>query len=380
VVNGRAVVVKETSVRKIPWSKPFFGAEEERAVVDAVRSGWLTMGPRTRAFEAGIGRLLGVEHAVATSSGTAALDVALGALGVGPGDEVIVPAFTYVATVNAVAYQGATPVMVDVEPATLNLDPAAVRAALGPRTRAIVAIDYGGCPADYDALEALARDAGVLLLQDAAHSLGGRHRGRGPGRFGAGATLSFHVSKLITAVEGGMIVTNDAAVAERARTLRNQGEPPGAKYAFTMVGHNYRLSDLHAAIGLAQLEKLPHLLARRREVAGWYRRALADVAQARLLPEPPGVEHAYFLFSVLLPDARVRDRTAAALADAGVETRICWPHPVYRQPAYAERALPRSACPVAEDAAARVLSLPIHAGLARDDVDAIATTVRAAVR
>jgi perosamine synthetase len=358
---------------------PALGEEEERAVLDTLRSGWLTMGPRTRAFEEGIARFLGVEHAVAVSSGTAALDVALAALGVGPGDEVIVPAFTYVATVNAVTYQGATPVMVDVEPGTLNLDPTAARAQVGPRTRAIVAIDYGGCAADYDALVPLAREAGVTLLQDAAHSLGGTHRGRAPGAFGVGATLSFHVSKLITAVEGGMVVTNDAGFAERARTLRNQGEPPGAKYAFTMVGHNYRLSDLHAAIGLVQLGKLPRLLARRREVAGWYRAILAGRPALTLLPEPPVVAHAYFLFSVLCVDARARDRAAVALAAAGVETRICWPLPVYRQPAYAVRALPRLPCPVAESAASRVLSLPIHPGLARADVERIGEVLLAAV-
>ena len=364
---------------RIPWSSPALGAEEAEAVLDTVRSGWLTMGPRTRAFEAGIARLLGVEHAVAVSSGTAALDVALAALGIGPGDEVIVPAFTYVATVNAVTYQGATPVMVDVEPVTLNLDPAAVRAHLSPRTRAIVAIDYGGCPADYDALVPLAHDAGVLLLQDAAHSLGGTHRGRPAGAFGVGATLSFHVSKLITAVEGGMVVTNDAGMAERARTLRNQGEPPGAKYSFTMVGHNYRLSDLHAAIGLVQLGKLPELLARRRAVAEWYRHAFAAHPAVTLLPEPPGVEHAHFLFSILLPDRHGRDRAAAALADAGVETRICWPLPVSRQPAYLARDVPRIPCPVAESIASRVLSLPIHAALTREDVRHVAATLLAAV-
>jgi dTDP-4-amino-4,6-dideoxygalactose transaminase len=363
----------------IPWSLPAFDDAEESAVLETLRSGWLTMGPRTRAFERGIAQLLGVEHAVAVSSGTAALDVALAALGIGPGDEVIVPAFTYVATVNAVTYQGATPVMVDVEPETLNLDPRAVRAHIGPRTRAIVPIDYGGCAADYDALEPLALAAGVVLLQDAAHSLGGTHRGRPPGAFGIGATLSFHVSKLITAVEGGMIVTNDGGFAERARTLRNQGEPAGAKYSFTMVGHNYRLSDLHAAIGLAQLAKLPHLLARRREVSGWYRAALGGRAGLTLLAEPAAVGHGHFLFSILCGDRCARDRAAAALGHRGIETRICWPLPVYRQPAYAGRSLPRIPCPVAESVADRVLSLPMHSGLTQADVDHICDVLRAAL-
>jgi perosamine synthetase len=378
VVVEHADVV-DTNVMPIPWSVPTLGEEEERAVLETLRSGWLTQGPRTRAFEEAIAAELGVAHAVAVSSGTAALDVALQALGIGPGDEVIVPAFTYVATVNAVTYQGATPVMVDVEPRTLNVDPAAVRAAIGPQTRAIVAIDYGGCAADYDALEPLARAHGAALLQDAAHSLGGRHRGRGPGAFGVGATLSFHVAKTITTIEGGMIVTPDAALAASARSLRNQGEAAGTKYSFVAIGHNYRLSDLHAAIGLAQLPKLARLVARRREVASWYRERLAGCDAVACLDVPAPVEHAYFLFSILCADSAARDRAAAALAAAEIETRICWPLPVYRQPAYRDRPGRRGDCPVAESVAGRVLSLPIHPGLGRDDVERVSRTLRRAL-
>jgi perosamine synthetase len=338
------------------------------------------MGPQVRALEDGVAALLGVAHAVAVTSGTAALDVALKGLGIGPGDEVIVPAFTYIATVNAVTYQGATPVMVDVDPATLNVAPAAVRAALTPRTRALVTIDYGGAPADYDALVPLAHAHGVVILQDAAHSLGSTHRGRSPGAFGAGATLSFHVAKHITTIEGGMLVTNDAGLAERARTLRNQGEAPGTKYSFAMVGQNYRLSDLHAAVGVAQLPKLPHLVAQRRQIAGWYRDALAGVTDLTLPCAPPDTTHSYFLFSVRCADAAQRDRAAAALAAAGVDTRICWPLPVYRQPAYATRVVQRVPCPVAEAAASRVLSLPIHPALLRDEVSTISRVLTAAVR
>src|SRR5262249_43481997 len=162
--------------------------------------------------------------------------------------------FTYVTTANAVARRGALPVMVDVDARTLNLDPDAVRAALTPRTRGIVFIDYGGGAADHVALERIAREHDVFLLHDAAHSIG-------TGAWGIAATLSFHVAKVVTSVEGGMLLTNDARLAETARTLRNQGEPAGTKYVFTMIGHNYRMSDLHAAIGLVQLEKLDALLA-----------------------------------------------------------------------------------------------------------------------
>jgi perosamine synthetase len=364
---------------RIAWASPDIGDDEIREVTATLRSGRITMGPTTRRFEDGIAQLLDVDHAVATTSGTVALQIAFAAMGVGPGDEVIVPAFTYVATVNAIAHTGATPVMVDVEPVTLNLDPAQVRASVSARTRAVVAIDYGGCAADYDALAPLARERGIALLQDAAHSLGGHHRDRQPGAVGAGATLSFHAAKLITTGEGGMFVTNDAALAERARTLRNQGEPAGTKYTFTVIGQNARLSDLQAAVGLAQLPKLPRLLARRREVASWYRERLGGATGITLLPEPPHVRHAYFLFSILCADTVTRDRAEAALAAAGVETRICWPRPVYRQPAYAKQPAPRRPCPVAESAASRVLSLPIHPAMSAADVAHVAGVLRSAV-
>lgn len=363
----------------IRWASPALGEEEAGEVLACLRSGQVAMGPRVEAFEARVAATLGVTHAVAVSSGTAALDVALKGLGVGPGDEVVAPAFTYVATINAIVYQGATPVMVDVDADTLNLDPERVRAALGRRTRAIVAIDYGGGCADYDALEDVARAAGVPLLQDAAHSLGAAARGRRPGAFGVGATLSFHVAKVITSIEGGMLVTEDAALATTARTLRNQGEVPGRKYTFGLIGHNYRMSDVHAAIGLAQMGKLAHLLARRREVAAWYHEALAGLPGCTLPRERAGTTHAWFLYSIRLADARARERAAAALAAAQVETRICWPAPVYAQPAYAER-VPPMRCPHAESAAARVLSLPLHADLSRDDVAFVARTLAAALR
>lgn len=364
----------------IAWAAPVFGEEEERALLETLRSTRVTMGPRVRAFEDAMAALLGVAHAVAVTSGTAALDVALKALGIGPGDEVIVPAFTYVATVNAVLYQGATPVMVDVEPRTLNLDPAAVHAAIGARTRAVIPIDYGGCAADYDALLPLARAHGVAVLQDAAHSLGGTHRGRTPGRLGVGATLSFHVAKLITTGEGGMLVTDDARLAERARSLRNQGERGDAKYVFAWIGHNYRMTDLHASLGLVQLDRLPYLLARRREVAAWYAEVLAGCDMLVLPSPPPEVAHPWFLYSVLCADGAARERAIAALAAAGVETRVCWPRPVYLQPAYRDRPdLPRRPCPVAESVATRVLSLPIHPGLGLDDVELVSRTLAAAV-
>ena len=363
---------------RLAWASPSLGLEEQAAVLECLASGRVSMGARVRAFEDAMCRTLGVTHAVALSSGTAALDVALQALDVGPGDEVIVPAFTYVATVNAVVRRGALPVMVDVEPRTLNVDPDAVRAALTSRTRGVVFIDYGGGAADHAALERIARDHDTFLLHDAAHSVGTAAHGRRVGAWGVAATLSFHVAKVVTSVEGGMVVTNDDRIAEIARTLRNQGEPVGTKYVFTMIGHNFRLSDLHAAIGLVQLEKLDALLARRAAVAEWYAEALRDVDEVALPAVRAGTVHGRFLFSILARDRALRDRIEAALGRAGIETRICWPLPVYRQRAYVERVRPLS-CPVAEDVATRVLSLPFHPLLTPDDVGLVARTLREAI-
>ncbi|HEY2388843.1 MAG TPA: DegT/DnrJ/EryC1/StrS aminotransferase family protein [Candidatus Binatia bacterium] len=362
----------------IRWATPSFGAEEEAAVRDAMRSGQVSMGPRVRRFEERLAARLGVPHVVATSSGTSALDVALKALRVAPGDEVIVPAFTYVATVNAVVYQGATPVLVDVDPRTLNVAPDAVRRALGARTRCIVTIDYGGDPAGYDELEAIARGAGVALLHDAAHSFATVHRGRRPGAFGAAATLSFHVAKVPATIEGGAVVTGDAELAAAARSLRNQGEAADVKYRFDRIGANHRMSDLHAAIGLAQLAKVDELLAKRRAVVARYQELLDGIPGLRVPRERADTTHGWFLFSVRFADRATRHHAVVLLEEAGIETRVCWPRAIYHQPAYAGR-LPDGACPSAEEAAATVLSLPLHAELTNDDVTRIAATVRIAL-
>jgi len=355
---------------EIQWASPSFGEEEERELLDAFRSGWVSQGPKVKAFEEAIARFLGVKHAVAVNSGTSALDVALKALGIGPGDEVIVPDFTYIATANAVVYQGARPVTVDVDPRTLNLDPERVREAITPRTRAVIPIDYGGCFADYAGLESLAAEHGLWLLQDAAHSIGGSYRGRRPGEFGVGGTLSFHTAKVMTSVEGGMFVTNRDDLANAARVLRNQGEPAGKKYSFPVIGNNYRMSDLHAAIGLAQAKKLPWLLRRRSEIVGWYKAALRGSPGITLPQVPEGTVHPWFLFSILFASGKARDAAEGALKAAGIETRICVPIPEHRQEAYRDMQ-PPNPCPVSQWAAERTLSLPLHAALTRQQVERV---------
>lgn len=358
----------------IRWASPSLGAEEESELLDSFKSGWVSQGPKVRAFEQSIATYLGVKHAVAVNSGTAALDVAMKALHVGPGDEVIVPAYTYIATVNAVVYQGARPVMVDIDPVTLNMDPARVREAVTDRTKLVIPIDYGGCYSDYDALEGIAKEHGFDLLQDAAHSIGGNYHGRTPGNFGVGGTISYHTAKVMTSVEGGMFVTNREDLATAARTLRNQGEPAGQKYNHPVVGHNYRMSDLHGAIGLAQSRKLPWLLERRREVVGWYQERLAGQSGITLPTVPEGTVNPWFVFPIMFADRIARDRAEAALKEAGVETRILWPKPVHHQAAYKDMQPPRP-CPVAESAAGRNLTLPLHAELTKQDVETVSAVL-----
>jgi len=247
--------------KKIPFAVPNIGEEEESEVAETVRSTWLTMGPRVKGFEDQVASYVGAKHAIAVSSGTAELDVALKVLGIRPGDEVILPAFTYIATANAVLYQHAVPVFADIDRHTFNIDPEDVAGRITPRTRCIISIDYGGQSADYDALKKIADKEGIYLLQDGAHSIGAEYKGKRLCNFGAINTISFHAAKVVTSVEGGMVVTDDDNFARAARIIRNQGEDPKHKYHHVLLGHNYRMTDLHAAVGLKQFARLSDLIS-----------------------------------------------------------------------------------------------------------------------
>ncbi|OGK92666.1 MAG: UDP-4-amino-4,6-dideoxy-N-acetyl-beta-L-altrosamine transaminase, partial [Candidatus Rokubacteria bacterium RBG_16_73_20] len=283
---------------------------------------------------------VGVRHAVAVSSGTAALHAAAFAAGLGPGDEAIVPPLTFAATANAVLYQGATPVFADVLPDTLTLDPARAREQLTARTRAIVAVDFAGHPADLDELRELARAHGLVLLDDAAHALGAEYRGRPVGGQADLATFSFHPVKHVTTGEGGMVVTDDAALAERAARFRNHGITTGAAerfqsgewfYEMVDLGFNYRLTDVQCALGLSQLGKLDRFLARRAAIAARYREALGRLPGVALQTVAPDVRHAWHIFPLLLDLERLAaDRRAifTALRAEGIGVNVHY-IPVY---------------------------------------------------
>lgn len=362
---------------RIPWSKPFFGREEARLIGETAESGWLTQGPRVRAFEERVSSLTGCRYCVAVNSGTAALDVALKLLDVGLGDEIIVPAFAYIASANAILYQGAVPVFADVEPETLNLDPDDTHRKITGRTKGIIALDYAGHSADWNALRRVAADHGLFLLEDAAPGFGGSYHGQALGTLGDIGITSFHTAKIFSSVEGGMVFCRDDEQAERARVIRSQGESSREKYVHPVLGHNYRLSDLHAAVGLAQLGRYDDVLSRRAAAAAYYTDRLGTGGAIRVPTARPGCRHAWFLYATRVP---ARDAVRALLTDAGIETNVSWPHPVYAQAHF--KPFFREHCRVAEEACRSVLALPMYYELTKDEqdvvVDELARTLEAA--
>ncbi len=365
----------------MPITRPALGEEEALAAAQVVRSGWLAMGAKVAELEGALRAALGAREVVAVSSGTAGLHLALHVLGLGPGDEVLVPSLSFVASANAVLHAGATPVFVDVEPRSFNLDPRDLAHALTPRTRAILVVHQLGLPAELDAILAFAARAGLAVIEDAACALGARYRGRPVGGPGGGrlAVFSFHPRKLVTTGEGGAIATEDAALAERLRLLRAQGLaiPAGARHAATgepleeevpEVGWNYRLTDLQAAVGLPQLRRLDELLARRRALARRYDAALASLPGILPPLEPEGCEHAYQSYMVLLEGDRSRRELMVRLLERGIATRraVTAIHELAAHRVRARRALPES-----ERIARRGLMLPLFPGLSEAEQDEV---------
>jgi perosamine synthetase len=362
--------------RELPVAEPALVGRELEYVTDCLESTWISStGSYIDRFERAFAEFCGVEHAVSCCNGTAALHLALLALGVGPGDEVIVPTLTYVASVNAVRYCGAEPVFVDSENETWNLDPELLAELVTPRTKGILAVHLYGHPCDLDPVLELAEHRGLFVLEDAAEAHGARYKGRRVGSLGDCGMFSFYGNKIITTGEGGMVVSGDAELAARLRQLRGQGQDPRRRYWFPVVGFNYRMTNVAAAIGLGQVERVDWHLGRRREVARWYRDLLDE--SFAFSPEADWAESSYWMSSILVPEGVERDTVAAALATHGVETRPFF-YPVHTLPPYAEPAAGRT-FPVAEALAARGLNLPSSATLAREDVEYVCDALRAAV-
>ena len=352
-------------------------AEIDAAVARVVESGWYVGGPEVAAFEAAWADFCGAEHCVGVGNGLDALHLALKAVGVRPGDEVIVASNGYIATQLAVTMAGATPVPVEPDPATHNLSPARIEAAITPRTKAILPTHLYGQPADLDPMLELARRHGLVVIDDAAQAHGARYKGKRVGSHTASITCwSFYPSKNLGALgDAGAVTTDDPELAERVRRLGNYGS--SIRYVNQELGVNSRLDPIHAAVLGVKLAKLDEWNARRRAIAAFYNGALADCEGLTLPYVPAWVEPAWHLYVVQSED---RERLAARLAEAGVQTLIHYPIPPHRQQAYASMGLIEGTLPIAEALAARVLSLPIGPHLSRDDAERVAEAVRRAAR
>jgi dTDP-4-amino-4,6-dideoxygalactose transaminase len=343
----------------IPIARPQMGEEEKRSVWAALESGSLAQGARVRQLEEEFAAFVGVPHAVATSSGTTALHLALLAAGVGEGDEVVTVPFTFIASATSVLYTGARPAFVDVRADDFCIDPELVEAAITPRTRAIMPVSLYGQPADMPALAEIAERRGLALVEDAAQAHGAAIGERRSGSWGVGC-FSFYPTKNMTTGEGGMLTTADPDLAERARLLREHGMK--VRYHHDLLGYNFRMTDIHAAIGLAQLAKLPGYNARRREIAARYDAELQGVITPAVRP---GVTHVYHQYTLRV--AR-RDEFAEALRERGVGSGIYYPIPVHRQKPFVALGYGDRAYPITDRLTDEVLSIPVHPSLNDDEV------------
>lgn len=350
---------------------------EKAYVMDCLDTSWISScGDYVEKFETAFARFCGTRHAVSCCNGTAALHLALLALGIGSGDEVIVPTLTFVATANAVTYCGARPVFVDSEPLTWTLDASLIEALITPRTKAIIAVHLYGHPADMDAINAVARRHNLFVIEDAAEAHGAEYKGRRVGTLGDIACFSFYGNKIIATGEGGMVATDDEKLARRVLQFKGQGMDFERRYWFPIIGYNYRMMNISAAIGLAQLERVDWHLVRRQEIASWYRELLNDVPGLSWQDEQEWGRHVHWLFTIILNDqlSLCRDALMAALEKRGIETRPVF-YPMHVLPPYREAAQ-ANAYPVAESIAQRGLSLPTWAGLTHEDVHYVCDALR----
>ncbi|MES9536460.1 MULTISPECIES: DegT/DnrJ/EryC1/StrS family aminotransferase [unclassified Actinomadura] len=361
------------SERPVPAASPVIGEAEIEAAVRVLRSGRVVQGPEVAAFEEEFSALVAGRHCVAVNSGTSALHLGLMALGIGPGDEVIVPSFTFAATANVVRLVGAEPVFVDIEPGSFNVDPDAVAAAVGPRTAAIMPVHLYGHPAAMDRIGALAERHGLAVVEDACQAHAAAHNGVPVGAIGTIGTFSFYPTKNMHALEGGMITTADAETARTLRLLRNQGMEQ--RYANEIVGANVRLTDVAAAIGREQLKQLPAWTERRIANARFLD---AKITGAVVPPVAPGARHVYHQYTVRVPGDR--DAFQQRLEQRKVGSAVYYPTPVHRLRPFLKDGAPdpRWDLPETERAAAEVLSLPVHPSLTDDDLARVADAVNAA--
>jgi perosamine synthetase len=368
------------TTRSIPLARPHIGERERELVMDVLRSDALACGEMVPAFERAFADRVGTRFAIACSSGTAGLHVGLNRLGLGPGDEVVTSSFSFIASANVILHERATPVFADIDERTLNVDPAAVEAAITPRTRAIVPIHIFGYPCDIEAVSRIAADHGIPVVEDACEALGCSVRGRPVGTHGNPAVYGFYPNKQLTTGEGGMVTTDDEAVAADLRSLVNQGRSDTGEWlVHQRVGFNYRMDEMSAAVGIAQLERLDALLEARRRVAERYDEALRDIDGLELPYRGPEAR-SWFIYYVRLAAGIDRDAVAGGLAARGVATRPYLPA-IHLQPPYQARfGYSEGMLPVTERVSRSTLALPFYVQLEEDDVAHVAASLREVLR
>ncbi len=371
----------------IPYGRQTITEQDIHAVLDVLQADYLTTGPTIEAFETQFSEYVGSSYAVAVSSGTAALHAAMFAIGIGPGDEVIVPPITFAATANAVVYQGATPVFADVSPDTLLIDPFKVIKKITPKTKAIIAVDYAGQPCDYLSLRLIAEQNNLFLISDACHALGAEYRGRRTGSLADITVFSFHPVKHITTGEGGMVTTDQKSLAEKMRLFRNHGINSDHRsrqktgtwyYEMVELGYNYRISDIQCALGISQLRQLPDFLDARRKIARYYDTAFSGETRIQPLSSGSDILHAYHLYVVRIDFSKLkanRKTIFTILHEKGIETNVHYIpvhlHPFYREKFHTRKGL----CPVAEKAYDQILSLPIFSSMTSVEAEYCSNTL-----
>ena len=366
----------------IPLSRPHITEQEIEAVVAVLRSGRLSIGPRAEAFEAAVAARCGRKHGVAVSSGTAGLHLCVRALGLGEGDEVITTPFSFVATTNCLLFERVRPVFVDIDPDTYNMDPAAVEAAATPRTKAILPVEVFGNPSHFDEYERIASRHGLRMIEDCCEALGAALAGRPAGSFGDCGVFAFYPNKQITTGEGGLIVTDDAALADLCRSMRNQGRDTEDWLTHARMGFNYRLSEIHAALGEVQMRRLDEILAGRRKSAALYARALAGIDGLHLPSHPDPDTASWFVYVVRLADSYTQDDRDAVMAHLRAEKIGCNPYfaPIHLQPFVMKLLGTRKGdFPITERVAARTVALPFYTDMPPQAVERVASVLAEAL-
>jgi perosamine synthetase len=365
----------------IPMALPDITAQDVEAVSAVVRSGRLALGERITAFERAMAGYIGVEHAVAVNSGTSALHLIVKSLGLGPRDEVLVPSFTFAASVNAILYEGAKPVFVEMNPDTLNLDVGDLEHRITHRTRAIMAVDVFGLPADWAGLARIAKRYGLALIDDCCEGLGAEYSGRKLGCFGQAGALAFYPNKQITTGEGGMIVTNDGDLAILARSYANQGRGAmGAWLNHDRIGYNYRMDEMSAALGLSQLGRIEEILAKRDRVAAMYTARLAAIPEVEAPRSFPSFRRSWFVYVVTLAEGLQRDWTILGMETEGVPARGYFA-PIHTQPYIRQRFGNLSgSLPITEAMARRTLALPFHSNMTQAEIDHVVAVLQRNLR